>query len=254
MLIKKTNKVPKTQEETTTNSYRDPRRDNHELAQRPKKRQPRTRTETQEETTMNSHRDPRRDNHELAQRPKKRQPQTRTETQEEDQEEKPQTRTETQEETTTNSHRDPRKLTGRTKRNLCQETLKHTRSNVEIGDKTPPRTDERKQLHEDYLKDFLELRRDFGIRERSNITSKLGMKYNMFHTDLMKVLNYYIDQNEFEEQWNWLTEFLAAFELALDICEEAEHISAYKELVYSIPLTFSNPIENQAAGCLTQYA
>ncbi|CAG8853159.1 32484_t:CDS:1, partial [Gigaspora margarita] len=27
-------------------------------------------------------------------------------------------------------------------------------------------TDERKQLHEDYLKDFSELRRVFGLRER----------------------------------------------------------------------------------------
>jgi hypothetical protein len=51
-----------------------------------------------------------------------------------------------------------------------------------------------------------------------------------------------------------LTEFLAAFERALDHREEAEHVAAYKELVYPIRQTFQNPIENQAANCLTQYA
>ncbi|CAG8464216.1 12500_t:CDS:2 [Cetraspora pellucida] len=51
-----------------------------------------------------------------------------------------------------------------------------------------------------------------------------------------------------------LTEFLATFEHALNLCEEAEHISAYKKLVYPIPLTFPNPIENQAASCLMWYA
>ncbi|CAG8853029.1 45634_t:CDS:1, partial [Gigaspora margarita] len=47
---------------------------------KPKKRQPQTHTEIQEETAMNSHRDPRRDNYELAQKPKKRQSQTCTKT------------------------------------------------------------------------------------------------------------------------------------------------------------------------------
>ncbi|CAG8489617.1 17216_t:CDS:2, partial [Dentiscutata heterogama] len=141
---------------------------------------------------------------------------------------------------------------------------------------------------------------------RANMTSKIGMKYNIFHVNLIKYLNHYIDKDEFEKQWNciienddyaeaksylevlswwrewWapaylkdyffadmaltqrgesmnsllkgfvdcktrLPEFLAAFEYALDLCKEAEHISAYKELVYSIPQTFPNPIENQAS-------
>ncbi|CAG8772991.1 16358_t:CDS:2, partial [Cetraspora pellucida] len=51
-----------------------------------------------------------------------------------------------------------------------------------------------------------------------------------------------------------LTEFLAAFKHALYFREEAEHISAYKELVYPIPSDFPNPIENQAASCLMRYA
>ncbi|CAG8438629.1 11264_t:CDS:2, partial [Dentiscutata heterogama] len=122
---------------------------------------------------------------------------------------------------------------------------------------------------------------------RSNMISKLGKKYNIFYADLMKCLNHYIDQVEFKELWNcimknnnyaeaksylealswWcecllkefidcktrLTEFLAAFEHALDLCKEAEHISAYKELVYPILLTFPNPIKNQAASYLTCY-
>ncbi|CAG8686674.1 4561_t:CDS:2, partial [Dentiscutata heterogama] len=41
---------------------------------------------------------------------------------------------------------------------------------------------------------------------RSNMTSKLGKKYNMFHADLMKCLNHYIDQNEFEDLWNCIME------------------------------------------------
>ncbi|CAG8759456.1 16514_t:CDS:2, partial [Dentiscutata heterogama] len=98
------------------------------------------------------------------------------------------------------------------------------------------------------------------------MTSKLGKKYNMFYVDLMKCLNYYIDQNEFEDLWNCiiendnyaetksylevlrestnsllkgfidcktrLIEFLAAFECALYFRKEAEHISAYKELKF----------------------
>ena len=51
-----------------------------------------------------------------------------------------------------------------------------------------------------------------------------------------------------------LTDFLVAFERALDSREEAEHISAYKELVYLFCLTSENPIEKQAADCLTRYA
>ncbi|CAG8689726.1 21409_t:CDS:2, partial [Cetraspora pellucida] len=145
------------------------------------------------------------------------------------------------------------------------------------------------------------------LTNKSNMTSKLGMKYNIFHTDLMKCLSHYIDKTEFKKQWKciienenyaeaqsylgvlsrwrerWasaylkdyffadmlstqrgesmnsllksfvdcktrLTEFLAAFEHALYFCEEAEHISAYKELVYPIPSDFPNPIENQAAN------
>ncbi|CAG8480989.1 5721_t:CDS:2, partial [Ambispora gerdemannii] len=148
---------------------------------------------------------------------------------------------------------------------------------------------------------------------KSNMTSKLGLKYAEFHKDLVKCLNYCIDRNEFEEQWNrivenddyakarsylnilsqwrerWapaylkdyffadmsstqrgesmnkllkgfldskirLTEFLAAFERALDRCEEAEHIATYKKLVYPIRLTSQNSIENQAINYLTRYA
>ncbi|CAG8499364.1 3858_t:CDS:2, partial [Dentiscutata heterogama] len=48
-----------------------------------------------------------------------------------------------------------------------------------------------------------------------------------------------------------LIEFLEAFEYALDLCKEAEHIFAYKKLVYPILLTFPNLIKNQAASCLT---
>ncbi|CAG8575958.1 9138_t:CDS:2, partial [Diversispora eburnea] len=49
-----------------------------------------------------------------------------------------------------------------------------------------------------------------------------------------------------------LTEFLAAFEQALDAREEAEQISVYKELVYSTCSTSQNPIKNQVANCLTR--
>ncbi|CAG8774528.1 9937_t:CDS:1, partial [Dentiscutata heterogama] len=48
-----------------------------------------------------------------------------------------------------------------------------------------------------------------------------------------------------------LMEFLEAFKSVLDLCEEAEHISVYKKLVYPILLTFPNSIKNQAASCLT---
>ncbi|CAG8711849.1 16283_t:CDS:1 [Cetraspora pellucida] len=34
---------------------------------------------------------------------------------------------------------------------------------------------------------------------RFNMTSKLRIKYNMFHADLIKCLNHYIDKNKFEE-------------------------------------------------------
>ncbi|CAG8521723.1 5370_t:CDS:2 [Dentiscutata heterogama] len=53
---------------------------------------------------------------------------------------------------------------------------------------------------------------------RSNMTSKIGSKYDGFHADLIKYLDHCINQT--------------AFEQALEVREEAEHIFVYKELVY----------------------
>ncbi|CAG8773995.1 1915_t:CDS:2, partial [Cetraspora pellucida] len=49
-----------------------------------------------------------------------------------------------------------------------------------------------------------------------------------------------------------LSDFLVAFEQALDACEEAEHIFAYKELVYPTQSISQNLIKNQAANYLSE--
>ncbi|CAG8594182.1 6003_t:CDS:2 [Dentiscutata heterogama] len=57
--------------------------------------------------------------------------------------------------------------------------------------------------------------------------------------------------NQFLDSKTTITDFLAAFEQALEVHEEAEHISAYKELVYLSRSTSQNPIKNQVTKCLT---